>query len=410
MRPYLAELSLRGAIVRAAALVFASTAVAVPKTSAQSSIVPTVGGSAVPVFSTWRFAKEITQPAGAVSGVSEFAVPMRARFIAAQRWTVDLSASMLSGSVTLKDATGNRTLSLSGLSDLTVRATGPVYGEAILVTAGLNVPTGSTNLDGDQTAALQAISAPALGMPVGALGRGFGATLGVLGAREVGDWALALGLSIEQRSEYTPVSLAVAGGSAQTSISPGAALHVSVGADRSFGENRLSVLFVTDGYASDAVSSTQPGAAQQSSQYTLGRQTSVLTRLEMAKDGWREFTMTADLRNRAPFSNDAGTAVSGSGGTYLEASLGGVRGDAGATGIVFAVDGRYHSGLKFTDALVGAATAAVGITTGIDWPGTRAGLRLIARLQAGQFDTGTTNTVGVGVTVAGTLTMRGGER
>lgn len=378
--------------------------------AAQGTLVPTVGGSAVPVFSTWRFGTAIPQAAGSVSAVSEIAVPLRTRFTVGPGWAVDLSTALISGQVTLKETAGTRSLSLSGLSDVTVRATGPILGDALLLTAGLNLPTGRTGLSADETAALAALAAPALGMPAASLGRGFGATFGLLAAREVGPWALAAGLSMEQRTEFTPVSLAVASGSAETSISPGAAMHLSLGADRSVGEHRVSVLLVSDGYSADAVTSSQPGSTALTSQYTLGRQTSLLTRVDLARDGWREFALTADIRTRAPFANDAGNAVTGSGGSYLDASVTGVRGEIGDVGLVWGFDVRHHSGLTFTDALVGAAVTAAGLTGGVDWSGDRAGLRIIGRLQAGQFDTGSTKTVGVGLTLAGTLSFRGGDR
>lgn len=392
-------------IVPALAVVAATAPLA-----AQGTLVPTVGGSATPVFSMWRFGTAIAQSAGSVTGVSQMAVPFRTRFTVNEAWSVDITGAALSSQVSLEGTGGNRTVSLSGLSDLTVRATGPVVGDAVLLTAGLNVPIGRTSLNADETTALQAVAAPALGMPVAALGRGFGATVGLLAAREFGEWALAAGLSLEQRSEYTPVALAVAGGSASTNITPGTAVHFSLGADRSVGENRVSVLVVSDGYAADAVTSSQPGSAAQKSQYTLGRQTSLLTRFELAREGWREFAINADLRNRAPFSNDAGRSVNGSGGIYLDASMTGVRGESGERGLVWGFDLRHHGGLSFTDALVGAAVTAVGLTAGIDWPGDRRGLRIVGRVQGGQFDTGTTNTVGVGFTLAGTLSFRGGDR
>jgi hypothetical protein len=377
---------------------------------AQGTLVPTVGGSGVPVFSYWRFGTAIPQAAGSVSAASQMAVPLRTRFTVGPNWTVDVSTAVVSGQVSLKEAAGSRSLSLSGLSDLTVRATGPLHGDALVLTTGINLPTGRTGLNADETAALATLAAPALSMPVASLGRGFGATLGLLAAREVGEWALAAGLSMEQRTEFTPVSLAMASGAAETSISPGAALHLSLGADRSVGEHRVSVLLVSDGYAADAVTSSQPGSTALTSQYTLGRQTSVLTRIDLARDGWREFALTADLRTRAPFANDAGASVTGSGGSYVDASVTGVKGEIGDRGLVWGFDVRHHSGLTFTDALVGAAVTAAGLTGGVDWSGDRTGLRIIGRLQAGQFDTGTTKTVGVGFTVAGTLSFRGGDR
>ena len=89
--------------------------------------------------------------------------------------------------------------------------------------------------------------------------------------------------------------------------------------------------------------------------------------------------------------------MTGSAGTYLEGSLGGVLGGGGRVGLVLAVDGRWHSGLSFTNSLVGAAMTAAGATIGLELP---IGFRLTIQPQYGTFDTGTTRTTGVGGTVA----------
>ena len=176
---------------------------------AQGSIAPSAEWRATPVFAMWHFGTAVTQPAGDLTDVRQVAVPLNTRFQLQRRWTVDVGGAVSSSTVSLTTSGTKRTLSLSGLSDLNVRLTGPLKGDALLLTAGVNIPTGSTELDGDATTVLQTVAAPALAMPVGALGLGFGGTVGVLGAREFGNWALALGASLEQRTEYTPVALAL---------------------------------------------------------------------------------------------------------------------------------------------------------------------------------------------------------
>jgi hypothetical protein len=64
---------------------------------------------------------------------------------------------------------------------------------------------------------------------------------------------------------------------------------------------------------------------------------------------------------------------------------------------VIAVDGRWHSGLPFTTALVGAAATAAGATLGVEFP---AGIRFLIHPQYGSFDTGATKTTGLGATIA----------
>src|SRR5262249_59011321 len=103
---------------------------------------------------------------------------------------------------------------------------------SLVCTGGGNLPVGTTRLNSDQTTVLQTVGAPALHMPVGAYGTGTGGTLGLIGVADAVGWVLALGASVEQRTEYTPIALAISGGSSETKLTPGTAAHGSLGGDR----------------------------------------------------------------------------------------------------------------------------------------------------------------------------------
>ena len=70
-----------------------------------------------------------------------------------------------------------------------------------------------------------------------------------------------------------------------------------------------------------------------------------------------------------------------------------------ALGGLIGLDGRWHSGLNFTDALVGAAVTAVGATIGVERAGDAAMTRFYIHGQYGSFDTGTIQTTGMGATI-----------
>lgn len=395
---------------RALALVALAVAAGTPAVlTAQGALAPTAEWRGAPVFTSWSFGTAVEQSAGDVSAVRQFAVPLRARFRIRDRWSVDVAGAVSSSTVTLKTGTTNRSLSLSGLSDLNVRLTGPLIGDAILLTAGLNVPTGSTELGADATAVVQAIAAPGLSMPVSALGLGLGGTLGILGAREVGPWAVALGASVEQRTEYTPIALALSSGQSRTTLAPGMATHLSLGADRSIGSKRLALVVVGDLYAEDGLT-LAAGSASSTSNYSLGPQVSAIGRLDFAKDGWRETALNASVRMRSEFTDASGTKVTGSGGSYLEGSIGGVRGGPAQRGLILGADARWHSGLEFTSALVGASVAAGGATIGVDWPFAQASIRVALRGQFGTINTGSGSSSMTGLQLSGSIGARGGAR
>jgi len=402
--------SLSNVRVGAIALLLCGGIAAHPATgSAQGALVPTAEWRGAPVFTNWSFGTAIEQAAGDISSVRQLAVPLRARMRIRDRWSVDVAGAVSSSTVSLTAGGTKRTITQSGLSDLNVRLTGPLVGDAFMLTAGINLPTGATELGADATAVVQAIAAPGLSMPVSALGLGLGGTLGVLGAREVGPWAVALGASVEQRTEYTPIALALSSGKSLTTLAPGMATHLSLGADRSIGTKRLALVVVGDLYAEDGLT-LAAGNAKSTSNYSLGPQVSAIGRLDFAAAGWRETAVNASVRMRSEFTDAAGTKVAGSGGSYLEGSFIGVRGAAAQRGLILGLDARWHSGLEFTSALVGASVAAAGATVGVDWPFADASIRVALRGQVGSINTGSGSTGMTGLQLSGTIGARGGAR
>lgn len=416
------EAPMRGLVPCVALALLASSAVCA---QAQETLLPSTAWGFAPVISAWHFTTPIPQTSGAVGDVVQVAVPFRVRAaFGGGRWNFDISGAYAAGAIhTVGGKTTGGSLSggsqgsgsnsggdngslLAGPTDLKLRLSGPLRGDALGITVGVNLPTGITGLDADQTSVLQAVGAPALAMPVGAFGTGAGGTLGLVSAVERGAWALALGASLEQRTEYTPIAIAIAGERSATHVAPGTAIHVSLGADRVVGADRLSLMLVADGFSKDKVSIGSNGGSGSQFDYKLGPQVTAFTRLDFSGDRWREGATTVALRYRSAFTDADGMKVSGSDGTYLEGSIGGVRGGASGAGFVVGLDGRWQSGLAFTDALVGAAATAGGVTLGFEVPSGRTMFRLALHGQYGTFDTGTAHTTGVGGTISGSFAAR----
>jgi len=387
-----------------AALSLGATAVA-----AQETLLPSTGWGSGLAISAWHFQTAIPQAAGAVADVAQAAVPFRIRGTIG-RWSADLSGAGAYGAVHLTSSSASgesedRLVSIAGPTDLKLRLTGPLVGDALQLTAGFNIPTGKVQLDGDETAALQAVGAPALHMPVGAYGTGAGMTLGVVRAFEGEDWAMAIGASAEQRTEYSPIAIALSSGTSLTKVTPGTAVHVTAGLDRALGEGRWSLLFVGDVFSRDKVRLSAT-ADDGSNDYTLGPQFSFVSQMALAANGWREASLNVAARMRSAFSDATGQKVSGSSGTYLEGYFGGVRGGASGRGLIVGIDGRWHSGLTFTDAMVGAAVTATGLTLGYEHAGTSTSTRFTLHGQYGTFDTGKVSTSGFGATIGFSVSAR----
>lgn len=385
---------------------------------AQEALLPSTGGGVGTAFSAWHFTKAIPQSGGALADVVEVAIPFRVRSVFG-RWSVDLSGAAAVGAVhftanpsaagaqsgSQSGDDGQRLVTIAGPTDVKLRVTGPLVGDATLLTVGVNLPTGKVGLNADETSALQAVGAPSLRMPIGGFGTGTGVTVGLIRAFEGDDWAIALGASVEQRSEYSPIALALTSGRAETKVTPGTAIHVTAGLDRALGENRLSLLAVGDVFSKDKIR-LGDGSPDGSNDYQLGPQVTATTRLDIAASHWREASLSFGARMRSEFSDAAGKKVSGSSGTYVEGSVGGVRGGAEGAGLLIGTDFRYHSGLKFTDAMVGAAVTAVGATIGFERAGATSLTRFFVHGQYGTFDTGRANTTGMGVTLGFSVAAR----
>lgn len=393
------------AIALAVALAVAASAALTPAL-AQDVLLPSTSWGFVPVFSGWHFSTPVAQSSGAVADVAQVAVPFRVRFGLGGTWSMDLTGAYATSAVHIAktDTSGDKALLLSGPTDLKLRVTGPISGDALQMTFGLNVPTGTTKLSADQTSVLEAAGAPALHMPVAMYGSGLGGTVGVVSAVESGDWAFAFGAAVEQRTEYTPIAIALASGSSNTQVTPGTAIHLSIGSDRTLGEGRLGLLVLGDLFAKDQVSVGSGGVTSGSTSYTLGPQVTALAKLDFGSSAWRESGANLAVRYRSAYTDATGAKVTGSDATYVEGSIGGVLGRAGSTGMILSADARWHSGMTFTNSLVGAAVTAAGVTIGYETGG--GGYRFALHPEYGSFSTGTTRTTGFGGSITFSFAAR----
>src|SRR5687768_9238133 len=197
---------------------FAAGALSAAPLTAQGRLVGSRTSTIGPVYEMWRFGDGgVEQPTADGAGTirvtkaSQWSVPIGFAMPLGERWLADLSGAYASGVVTLaaqESAAGTSEYALSGVTDLRLRLSGRLAGDpaggGVLLTLGVTAPTGKTGLAPEEVGALRVLAAPALGFQVPTLGAGAGATAGLVGARRLGGWALALGLSYEFRQRYEP--------------------------------------------------------------------------------------------------------------------------------------------------------------------------------------------------------------
>jgi hypothetical protein len=364
-----------------------------------------VGGwefSATPTLDRWSLASPLPQPVvadggGLVRDVEQFSVPMRVRGTLGSRWSIDLASAYARSSVAGDRNSAPLERSLSGLSDVRVRATGQLITDRVLLTIGANVPTGRTELNAAELAVARLVGAPALGMSVPVLGLGGGASAGLVLARPVADgrWALAGGVSYEYRARYAPVSLTA--GLAAPDFSPSGVLRVSAGLDGLVGAHAMTLNVGADVFAEDRLALGGGAASTLTSQ--LGPVLSADWELRLATARLREATLFVAERYRSAFSR-AGVSVNESAGNYLDAGAR-IGVGAGTHGVfVTSVSAKLQSGLGFEAALPSAAARLAVIDLRYVWRDPE-GLAIapFARVQMGTIEQGSVSTSARGLSV-----------
>ena len=149
------------------------------------------------------------------------------------------------------DSAGNPTTvesNLSGPTDTQLRANYTLGQDLMVLTAGVNLPTGSATLQPAEFDAATRIGSDFLTFPVSGFGSGFGVTGGLAVARPLGMWNVGFGASMRHAGEYEPFS---DGAGTTTKFQPGPEYRARLGVDHPFGTGRISVGFTYSKFGDD---------------------------------------------------------------------------------------------------------------------------------------------------------------
>ena len=388
-------MSARSVSMRVASLAATATLAALPLAAQDRLLGLRAAGAGVTAEGIWLGGDGVLQPSllggdsVRITRMTQLSVPITAVTPLGGTWTLDATTVYGTGSVTAEGARDARrtTSTISGLSDVRLRATGRLFDEALLLTAGANLPTGRTELDAEQLTALRALAAPAFALMAPPVGQGPSGTLGVLLAREAGGWALAGGVAYEIRGQFAPVAALVAG-APSIDFRPGNVLHASLGADRLLGRHRVSAAFSADVYQQDRLRAGSVADASQDAitlaEVKLGPVFTTDLQLQLAAPRLRELVLWGTNRWRAPFSRD-GVRIDGSSGNYLDGGLRASLPVTRRTDLFTAIDGRWHTGLDLDDALATAGVAGGALTLGVSQTLGHVTVQPFVRGQAGQL-------------------------
>jgi hypothetical protein len=170
--------------------------------------------------------------------ISEFAVPIYAIVPITSRLSFDVGTSYTNARV---EQTGTTKLvsTISGLTDTQIRGNLVLGNDFVVVTGGVNLPTGKSTVSTDQRLAAGLIGSEFLAFPIAQMGTGFGGTGGIAMAVPIGaDWNFGVGASMRRSAQYDPFDLT---GAQVLHYQPGNEYRVRAGLDHPLGTGRFAL-------------------------------------------------------------------------------------------------------------------------------------------------------------------------
>jgi hypothetical protein len=170
--------------------------------------------------------------------ISEFSVPLFVLVPITQSLSFDIGSAYAQSRVEQTTAGKTTTSSISGLTDTQIRGNLVLGNDFLVLTAGVNLPTGQSTVSSQQQIAASLIGSDFLALPISNMGTGFGGTGGIAIAQPIGEWNLGVGLSMRRSAQYDPFD--AAGGPA-LHYQPGNEYRARAGVDRALGTGRVTL-------------------------------------------------------------------------------------------------------------------------------------------------------------------------
>ena len=149
------------------------------------------------------------------------------------RFGMDVTTAFATSGVSVAGVT---TSSISGLTDTQLRGNLTV-GDNLLVTLGLNLPTGQYLIPEAQQEAAGQIGNDFLNYAVSSMGNGLAVTGGLAYARPLGEWNLGLGGSVRRSTNFAAFEV----DSVEYRFTPADELRLRLGIDRPLGDGQIDL-------------------------------------------------------------------------------------------------------------------------------------------------------------------------
>jgi hypothetical protein len=170
--------------------------------------------------------------------ITETAIPVFAYMPIGTGITIDIGTAFAMANVKSTVSGQTRESRISGPTDTQIRATMNLGSDNVLLTAGLNIPTGKATADTSEQMAAALIGNDFLVFPISSMGSGFGGTGGLAFAKPVGMWNLGAGVSVRTSMPFDPY---IDNSGNKLRYTPGTEMRARVGLDHPYGTGRASV-------------------------------------------------------------------------------------------------------------------------------------------------------------------------
>ena len=301
-----------------------------------------------------------------VAHVWQFSIPINVAVPIGDRLTIDASGAYQTGTVQLAGtdtALHMNHYSLSGVTDIKLRMVARLVGDNVLLTLGVNAPTGTTSLNAEEYKALRILAAPALELPNATLGTGPGGTVGLVLARHIAGWSWAVGGSYELRGSYVPIEAYAAFASAPN-YQPGNTAHFELGADGYIGSSNMTFGVTGNVYQHDELTTKDSSGAKYTAKVHLGPSFQVTWQWRLATPGFRELSLYAVDRYRTKY-DEGGPSIAGTSGNYLDAGIRAALPLGESTSWTLALGFVDQTGLSIDNSFATAGITAGTVTLGL---------------------------------------------
>src|SRR5258708_4825539 len=210
-----------------------------------AAIAPVLGAQSI-FDSELRLAPQFIQyqiKAPSSETISELAVPVFVSIPFGSSFRFDVGTSYARARVT----TGSAVSEINGLTDTQLRGNLTLGSDFVVITGGVNLPTGQSSVTLEQLTAAGRIGNDFLAFPISNMGTGLAVTGGIAIARPVGEWNIGFGGGGRRSKAYDPFNVP----GTITRFTPGDEYRARVGVDRTVGAGRVSLGLTYSAFGND---------------------------------------------------------------------------------------------------------------------------------------------------------------